>query len=180
MRIAGYVPRCPAGSAVLAPVPRSLMKAHPWITLPALLGAAVLTGEGGVTVPGRTEPSPGRVVAVIAPAVPEPVAEVLVREGDTVRKDQPLIRLGDAGTGPGGHTLTARVAGVVARLSACPGAVARPGATVWGEVLDPSELDVRCELTPRQARALALAPGQSAEVREEGGSHAAIGRVVLV
>jgi len=152
------------------------MKTHPWITLPALFGAAVLAGEGSFTVPGKTESSPGR-VAVIAPAAPEPVAEVLVREGDTVRKDQPLIRLGGAGAGPGGHTITARVAGVVARLSACPGAVARPGAAVWDEVLDPSELDVRCEVTPRQARS--LAPGQSAEVREEGGAPAA-GRVVLV
>ena len=29
--------------------------------------------------------------------------------------------------------------------------VSRPGTTVWGEILDLSEIDVRCELTAEQA-----------------------------
>jgi multidrug efflux pump subunit AcrA (membrane-fusion protein) len=46
------------------------------------------------------------------------------------------------------------------------GAVSRPGTTVWGEILDLSEIDVRCDLTPDQADRLAV--GQKAEVRYNG------------
>ncbi len=47
--------------------------------------------------------------------------------------------------------VTAIVDGIVSRLDVCPGVVARPGTTVWGEIVDLRELDVRCELRPEQA-----------------------------
>jgi multidrug resistance efflux pump len=69
------------------------------------------------------------------------------------------------------HTLTAPLDGVVSWLDVHPGAVPWPGRTVWGEVLDLSELDVRCDLTPDQADAVAV--GQTVEVawdNRDGGS----------
>jgi RND family efflux transporter MFP subunit len=60
------------------------------------------------------------------------------------------------------YTVAAPIDGVVVRLDVHPGTVSRPGTTVWGEVLDLSEIDVRCELTPEQADGVAL--GQSAAV----------------
>ena len=47
--------------------------------------------------------------------------------------------------------VTAIMDGIVSRLDVCPGVVARPGTTVWGEIVDLRELDVRCELSPEQA-----------------------------
>jgi hypothetical protein len=41
-----------------------------------------------------------------------------------------------------------------------------PGTTVWGEILDLSEMDARCELTPDQADRVTV--GQAAEVRKFG------------
>jgi RND family efflux transporter MFP subunit len=61
------------------------------------------------------------------------------------------------------YTLTAPIDGVVAWLDVYPGTVSRPGTTVWGEILDLSEIDVRCEVTPEQVERVAL--GQTAEVR---------------
>ncbi len=222
------------------------------------------------TVAGKTQPAPGRVVT-IAPLVLEPVTEVLVRAGDHVKKDQPIVRfaaheaeaavaarvagleqaqaalkqfaaqprhheidearaqlqkatikrkdveddvakfkpliergampakrLDDAETALAEakkveqgardrlavlqkrpidlqaleldeksrvaaaelaaaraqlakHTLVARIDGVVTRLDANPGMIARPGTAAWGEILDPGELDVRAEVTPELA-----------------------------
>jgi HlyD family secretion protein len=61
------------------------------------------------------------------------------------------------------YTLTAPLDGVVSWLSVTPGTVSRPGTAVWGEVLDLSEVDVRCELTPKQADRVSV--GQAAAVR---------------
>jgi multidrug resistance efflux pump len=60
------------------------------------------------------------------------------------------------------YTVTAAIDGVVSWLSVDPGTVSRPGTSVWGEILDLSELDVRCELLPRQADRLRV--GDTAEV----------------
>jgi multidrug resistance efflux pump len=43
---------------------------------------------------GRTQPAPGR-SGTIAPVVLHPVVEVLVKPGDRVKKDQPLVKLDD-------------------------------------------------------------------------------------
>ncbi len=76
-------------------------------------------------------------------------------------------------------TIRARLDGVVTSLRAGPGLSARPGTAVWGEIVDVSELDVRCELTPRQARALKV--GQSALVRDDSEDGPPLpGRVALV
>ena len=57
----------------------------------------------------------------------------------------------------------AGIEGVVSWLDVYPGFVSRPGTSVWGEIVDLRELDVRCELTAEQADELSL--GQAAEVR---------------
>jgi HlyD family secretion protein len=63
------------------------------------------------------------------------------------------------------YTLTSPIDGVVIRLDVSPGLATRPGTSVWGEVLDLRELDVRCDLTSHQLEGLSV--GQSAEVCEE-------------
>ncbi len=74
--------------------------------------------------------------------------------------------------------VSAPIAGVVSRLEVHPGMVSRPGTTAWGEILDLSEIDVRCELTPEQADRVSV--GQAAEVRPCGKEEAVAGRVVFV
>jgi RND family efflux transporter MFP subunit len=64
-------------------------------------------------------------------------------------------------------TVTAGIDGVVNQLDVHIGTVSRPGTTVWGEILDLSEIDVRCDLNPDQIEQLAV--GASAEVRTERG-----------
>jgi RND family efflux transporter MFP subunit len=61
------------------------------------------------------------------------------------------------------YTLTSPIDGVVAWLDVHVGMVSRPGTTVWGEILDLREIDVRCDLTPEQIDRVAL--GQVADVR---------------
>ena len=61
------------------------------------------------------------------------------------------------------YTVTAPIDGVIAWLEVHPGMVSRPGTTVWGEIMDLTEVDVRCELTPEQADTVAV--GQAAEIR---------------
>jgi RND family efflux transporter MFP subunit len=61
------------------------------------------------------------------------------------------------------YTAEAMIDGVVSWMDVYLGMVSRPGTTTWGEILDLSEIDVRCEVTPEQADL--LAPGQPAEVR---------------
>jgi RND family efflux transporter MFP subunit len=77
------------------------------------------------------------------------------------------------------YTVTAVIDGVVSWLDVSPGMVSRPGTTVWGEILDLSEIDVRCELTAEQADQVSV--GQAAKVRRhEEQRCAAVGRVVFV
>ena len=64
------------------------------------------------------------------------------------------------------YTVTTPIDGVVGWLDVHVGTVSRPGTTVWGEILDLRELDVRCDLAPEQADRVSV--GQAAEVRRPG------------
>jgi membrane fusion protein (multidrug efflux system) len=75
------------------------------------------------------------------------------------------------------YVVTAAINGLVSRLEVNPGTVARPGTTVWGEILDLSEIDVRCALPAE--RADRVSPGQPADVRL-GDDQVVSGRVVFV
>jgi multidrug efflux system membrane fusion protein len=73
----------------------------------------------------------------------------------------------------------APIEGVVNRLDVYRGTVSRPGTTVWGEILDLSEIDARCDLAPEQVDQLAV--GQRADVRRKGKqSFSAKGQVVFI
>jgi RND family efflux transporter MFP subunit len=77
------------------------------------------------------------------------------------------------------YAVTASIDGVVTWLDVYPGMVSRPGTAVWGEILDLSEIDVRCELTTDQADRLAV--GQLADVRVSSEKRVSeTGRVVFV
>jgi multidrug resistance efflux pump len=64
------------------------------------------------------------------------------------------------------YTVLAGIDGIISWLDVSPGTVARPGTTTWGEILDLSVLNVRCELAPAQADRLSV--GQVAEVFADG------------
>jgi RND family efflux transporter MFP subunit len=73
----------------------------------------------------------------------------------------------------------AKIDGVVNWLDVYRGTVSRPGTAVWGEILDLSEMDVRCDLAPDQVDQFAV--GQNAEVRTSGKrSFSAKGQVVFI
>jgi RND family efflux transporter MFP subunit len=76
------------------------------------------------------------------------------------------------------YRVAAVLDGVVSSLDVYPGVVARPGTTVWGEIVDLRELDVRCELTPDEADRVAV--GQKVEVRSAGGSDVATGALTFI
>ena len=77
------------------------------------------------------------------------------------------------------YTVTASIDGQVAWLDVSPGTVSWPGAMSWGEIVDLSELDIRCDLAPIQAEQVAV--GQSAEVALDGKAQpAGAGKVVFV
>jgi RND family efflux transporter MFP subunit len=76
------------------------------------------------------------------------------------------------------YTVVAPIDGVVNRLDVYVGMVSRPGTTVWGEVIDLREIDVRCELTPEQADRVSV--GQAAEVRTKGKNDSYTGKVAFV
>jgi HlyD family secretion protein len=76
------------------------------------------------------------------------------------------------------YTVTSPIDGIVASLDVVPGTVSRPGTTVWGEILDLSVIDVRCDVTPDQADQ--ITQGQDAEVTREGKSDVLKGQVVNV
>jgi HlyD family secretion protein len=77
------------------------------------------------------------------------------------------------------YTVQAPIDGIVTSLDVCPGMVSRPGTTTWGEILDISVLDVRCDVTPAQADE--IAKGQAAEVRSNGRlASPLMGKVVYV
>jgi membrane fusion protein (multidrug efflux system) len=76
------------------------------------------------------------------------------------------------------YTVVAMADGVVSWLDVCPGMVSRPGTSTWGEILDLTEIDVRCELTPEDADRIAA--GQRAEVCARWSKTVVAGKVVLV
>jgi HlyD family secretion protein len=76
------------------------------------------------------------------------------------------------------YTVTAPIDGVVSWLDVHPGTVSRPGTSVWGEILDLSEIDVQCDLSPGQAGRVRL--GEGAVVRQGEGAEAMRGRVAFV
>jgi RND family efflux transporter MFP subunit len=61
--------------------------------------------------------------------------------------------------------VTSEIDGVVSWLEVYPGMVSRPGTTVWGEILDLREIDIRCELTFEQVEHITL--GQMAEITKK-------------
>jgi RND family efflux transporter MFP subunit len=63
------------------------------------------------------------------------------------------------------YEVTAQIDGVVSWLNVHLGMVSRPGTTVWGEILDLRELDIRCDLTLAQVERVSV--GQSADVRKK-------------
>jgi RND family efflux transporter MFP subunit len=77
------------------------------------------------------------------------------------------------------YTVEAPIDGIVSWLDVYLGMVSRPGTTTWGEILDLSEIDVRCALTPDQADEVAL--GQSVEIWTNGKKAlAGKGKVVFI
>ena len=76
------------------------------------------------------------------------------------------------------YRVAAVLDGVVSSLDVYPGVVDRPGTTVWGEIVDLRELDVRCELTPADADHVAV--GQKAEIRATVGSEVTPGAITFV
>lgn len=198
-------------------------------------GVGLAQGDKGVfTVPGRTRCIPEN-KAIIAPAVLDPVEDILVSVGDRVKKGDKLIRIDDdeqeadvrakkagfeaaeimlkeairlkesvdpvhhqgilstqriheiltnakkaatdarqakatleAATVELDHfTLRAPIDGIVNRLDVYRGMVSRPGTTIWGEILDLSEIDVACQLSMSQVEKLEA--GQKSKVLTEHG-----------
>jgi len=77
------------------------------------------------------------------------------------------------------YEVTSQIDGVVCWLEVNPGMVSRPGTTVWGEILDLSEIDVRCEVTLEQADRISV--GQDAAVKQMKKNAASLtAKVVLV
>lgn len=76
------------------------------------------------------------------------------------------------------YRVAAVLDGVVSSLDVYPGVVARPGTTVWGEIVDLRELDARCELTPADADHIAV--GQKVEIRAAVGSEVATGSITFI
>ena len=77
------------------------------------------------------------------------------------------------------YQVTAEIDGVVSWLEVHPGMVSRPGTSVWGEILDLRELDVRCELTLERVER--IVPGQTVEVKRKTEKAVfVVGRVVYV
>jgi HlyD family secretion protein len=78
------------------------------------------------------------------------------------------------------YTVVAFIDGIVSRLEVVPGTVSRPGTTLWGEIIDLRELDVRCEVTAAAA-ADRIKVGQAADVFLEGDAEGRwAGRVTFV
>jgi RND family efflux transporter MFP subunit len=65
------------------------------------------------------------------------------------------------------YAVEAPIDGIVNRLDVHRGAVDRPGTTVWGEILNLSEIDVQCQLTLSQVEKLE-ANGKSKQLNENG------------
>ena len=77
------------------------------------------------------------------------------------------------------YTVKAPSEGVIAWLEVVPGTVSRPGTSLWGEIMDLSEIDVRCELTAVQADGVKV--GQPADVIFQGRAEQRyVGKLVYV
>ncbi len=77
------------------------------------------------------------------------------------------------------YTVNAAIDGVVTRLEVYPGTVTRPGTSLWGEILDLREIDVRCDVSPLQADG--VVSNQTVEVVQPGPTPRRFtGRVALV
>jgi RND family efflux transporter MFP subunit len=63
------------------------------------------------------------------------------------------------------YEVRAQIDGVVSWLKVHLGMVSRPGTTVWGEILDLREIDVRCGLTLEQVERVRI--GQTVQVRKK-------------
>jgi len=186
-----------------------------------------------IEVTGYTQCIPSS-KAIIAPAVLHPVVEVMVKLGDRVKKDQPLVKLDDdepqadvrnkqailenarislkenrrylakidsplhvgvvseqklhdlraltlknemderaAAAALDGtkaelehYVVTAPIDGVINKLEVHLGMVSRPGTTIWGEILNLKELDIRCLVSSEQADQIEV--GQKVEIRRKG------------
>jgi RND family efflux transporter MFP subunit len=67
----------------------------------------------------------------------------------------------------GHYTVEAPIDGIVNRLDVYLGTVSRPGTTIWGEILDLSEIDVACQLSLSQVEKLEA--GQKSKLLAENG-----------
>ena len=77
------------------------------------------------------------------------------------------------------YTVEAPIDGIVNRLEVYPGMVSRPGTSVWGEILDLSELDVVCQLSLRQVELVKI--GQDVEVlAADSPKSLGVGKVVFI
>jgi RND family efflux transporter MFP subunit len=77
------------------------------------------------------------------------------------------------------YTIEAAIDGIVNRIDCYPGMVSRPGTTVWGEILDLSELDVVCQLALSQVERAKV--GQTGEVLALDGKTAiGAGKIVFI
>ena len=76
-------------------------------------------------------------------------------------------------------SVTAVIDGIVSWLDVYPGVVSRPGTSLWGEIVDLRELDVRCEVTSEQADEVSL--GEPVELKTSDGKHdLPLGRVIYI
>lgn len=77
------------------------------------------------------------------------------------------------------RTVSAAIGGVVTRLDVSLVQVTEAGEAAWGEIVDLGEMDVRCDVTPDQARRIGV--GQTAAVIADADPHAKQeGRVSVV
>jgi membrane fusion protein, multidrug efflux system len=77
------------------------------------------------------------------------------------------------------YEVTAQIDGVICWLDVYPGMVSRPGTTVWGEIMDLSEIDVRCDVSLEQADRIKV--GQEALIRQTRKTGVQVtGKIVLV
>jgi RND family efflux transporter MFP subunit len=67
----------------------------------------------------------------------------------------------------GHYTVESPIDGIVNRLDVHLGMVSRPGTTVWGEILDLTQIDIACQLSPSQVEKLEA--GQKSTVLAENG-----------
>lgn len=77
------------------------------------------------------------------------------------------------------YIVDAPIDGVINRLEVYAGMVSRPGTTIWGEILDIAELDVRCQLTVQQADLVKIGDEVEVQVLDSAKSHGT-GRLIFI